>query len=191
MREFWETQIPKLIPLVKRLDGKSFKDLPTIHANLSTLSHLPYWIDELHDALTYVSMPISDEARRLNREGYKSSLLNEKLDLGSVPISSWTQEEKDSLILRAIRGSVLSAKESAAFPQLISDWADTETKFPTTLVYMKEGKRSTVKAIWKAIITKSIKEGTGYLDLVSGEFTLDDVQELEAHLLCGLSIPSI
>ena len=88
IREFWETQIPKLVPLVKRLDGKSFKNLPTIHANLSTLSHLPYWIDELHDALTYASMPISDEARRLNREGYKSSLLNSQLELGSVPISS-------------------------------------------------------------------------------------------------------
>lgn len=58
-------------------------------------------------------------------------------------------------------------------------------------MYLKGGKRSTIKAVWQTIITKAIKEGTGYLDLVSGEFTLDDVQELEAHLLCGLKSSSI
>lgn len=189
--EFWESQIPKLIPLCKRLDGKSFNDLPTIRVTIETLPHLPYWIDELHAALTYASMPISDEARRLNREGYKSSLLNAELDLASIPVSSWSQEEKDSLILRAIRGSQLSGKETTAFPQLIADWADKETQFPVTNVTLKDGKRTTIKAVWQNLITKSVRAGSSYLDLIGGEFSLDDIQELEAHLLCGLRSSSM
>lgn len=188
---FWESQIPKLIPLCRRLDGRGFKNLPTIRVTIESLPHLPYWIDELHDALTYASLPISEEARRLNREAYKSSFLNEKLNLGEVPVTSWSEEEKDSLILRAIRGSVLTTKEQLAFPQLIADWADKETKFPLTSIRLKDGKKTTQKSIWQNIITKSIRAGSSYLDLISGEFTLDDIQDLEAHLLCGLRGSSI
>lgn len=189
--EFWETVIPKLIPLCRRLEGKSFKDLPTIRVTTETLSHLPYWIDELHEALSYASLPISDEARRLNREGYKSQLLNSQLELGSVPVASWSQEEKDSLVLRGIRGSVLSPKESAAFPTLIAEWADKETKFPVTTITLPGGKRTTQKAIWQGIINKAVRAGSSYLELIGGDFGLEDIQELEAHLLCSLGSSSI
>jgi hypothetical protein len=189
--DFWNKLIPKLMPLCRRLHNKTFKDLPTINANLETLSYLPYWIDELHEALNYATLPISDEARRLNRESYKSSLLNESLDLSNVPVSSWTKEEKDALILRGIRGSQLTAKESSAFPQLIADWADAETKFPVTAVRLAEGKRTTTKAVWQGLITRAVKAGSSYLDLVSSEFTLEDIQDLEAHLLAGLKSSSM
>jgi hypothetical protein len=184
--EFWNSQIPKLIPLCRRLDGKSFKDLPTVRVTIESLPHLPYWIDELHDALNAASMPISDEARRLNREGYKNSFLNETLGLGEVPVASWSQEEKDSLVLRGIRGSMLSPKETTAFPQLIAEWADKETKFPSSALTLKDGKRTTIRTVWISIITKAVRAGSSYLDLLGGEFGIDDIQELESHLLTGL-----
>ena len=188
--DFWLAHIPRIVSLVTRLDGKSFSGLPKLNITVETLSNLPYWIDDLHSALKAASIPISEEAKRLNRESYKSAFLNEKLALGEVPIASLSVDEKESLITRAIRGSVLSPKEQAAFPQLIADWADKETQFPLTTVRLKNGNRTTTKAVWQTIITKSIKAGNSYLDLISSEFGIEDIQDLESHLLCGLGSSS-
>lgn len=192
LSNFWLLNIPRMLPISRTLAAKTFNGLPTLRVTFETLPHLPHWLEELKTQLAYLRAPISEEAKRRNRESYKSSLLDDLLGgTGTAPVQTWSKEEKQSLMIRAIKGSPLTPKEQTAFPQLLADWADSEAPFPLATVRLASGKKTTTKGVWQSLITKAIREGSSYIDLISGEFTLDDLEDLEAHLLAGLGSSSL
>ena len=173
---FWAKYLERLAKLAARLDGKDFKQLPKLAVTTETLSNLPHWIDTLYTEVSLAYSPISEEAKKRNNSRYRTA---------SEDSGTYSPEEIDSIILRGLKKSPLSAKESRAFPKLIANWACNVGEFPTAFVTLETGKKLVIADLWKDIIEKAFsKEGT--LDILGGDVTLADAEELLEYCYCEI-----
>lgn len=173
LSKLWSGSIEKLLKLASRLEGRKSKisRLPSFTANLETISNMPEWLKELESELNYASQPISDKAKELNRQSYSV-----KVDTGASSARLLDGEEVENLVMRALRGSLLSTTEGRALPVVLSDWALRVTDFP---------QHSRIR--WQKVIQTIFN--VDYINmLLMDDVKLEQVKALEEHLM--LNIPS-
>lgn len=182
---FWLSNVEKLAGIVKRLDGKRPKDLISfsVHTEegLAPLSNLSDWIAEAHIALNAFHAPISEEARKRNKDF--------RANLNETEFS--TEEQCNFIIEKILRGSISSSREKQKFPELIANWAARVGNFPNSTFRTSNGERKTIRNFWKEIIQNAFDlgaTGKGYSNILTSDITVDDLDELQEH--CMESIPS-
>lgn len=167
--KFWSTNLEKLARLAVRLDKKETRlaNLPQLVVDSDSLALLPEWLKDLESEINYRASPVSEKAKELNRGSYKH--LVESGASGAVKLLD--AEELDELILRAMRGSILSKNEAKALPVIVSDWARKVTDFPDHS-----------KMLYQRIIQTIFATDAINLVLMS-DIKLEQVKALQDHLL--------
>jgi hypothetical protein len=173
---FWNKYLERLAKLAVKLDGKDFKQLPKLAVTSDSLPNLPHWIDTLHTEVSLAFSPISEEARKRNNSRYRSNTDDRGV---------YSPEEVDSIIIRGLKKSPLSAKESRAFPRLIANWACNVGEFPTAYVTLEDGRKIVIAELWKDIIERAFSKD-GALEILSGDVTLADADELLEYCYCEI-----
>lgn len=173
---FWAKYLERLAKLATKLDGKDFKKLPKLAITLENLPNLPHWIDTLYTEVSLAYSPISEEAKKRNNSRYRSTTEEQ---------GTYSPEEIDSIILRGLKKSPLSAKESRTFPKLIANWACNVGAFPTAYVKTEDGRKIVIAELWKDIIEKAFSKD-GIMEVLSGDVTLADAEELLEYCYCEI-----
>lgn len=181
LNAFWDKYLERLSKLALKLEGKDFKQLPKLAVTIETLPALPHWIDTLHTEVSLAFSPISEEAKKRNNPRHRTN---------SDDKGVYTQEEIDSIIIRGLKKSPLSAKESRTFPTLIAAWACKVGEFPTAYVTQENGRKIVIADLWKDIIERAFsKEGT--VEILGGDVTLADAEELLEHCYCEIPVGTV
>lgn len=172
---FWNKYLERLAKLATRLEDKSFDLLPKIRVTPENFAHLPHWIDDLHTEVSILFSPISERAKKLNRGSYKTAIL----DSDNAPLNrgAYSQQDIEQIILRGMKGSILTPKESKIFPQLVAEWAESVGEFPTSYVTLESGKKLQINELWKDIIIAAFSKDS-LNAILQGEATLADADEL-------------
>ena len=171
---FWSGILEDLAKVATKLEGrnKQFKRLPRFMLNAETLRRLPDWLADLKTEMSVASMPISEKAKELNRESYKT-----RGEISAQTISSFlTPEQTDGVVLRALRESPLAKGEAKALPVILADWANKVTEFP-------QGQATR----WQRIIQTIFNEN--YIDqIIMTGIKVVDIKQIEEHVM--LNTPS-
>lgn len=144
---------------------------------MDTLDCLPHWIDTLHTEVSLAFSPISEEAKKRNSLQYR---------MAAESKGTYSQEEVDSIVMRGLKGGLLSPKEARTFPQLMAQWACNVGEFPTAYVTLEDGRKIVIAQLWKDIIEKAFSKD-GIYEVLSGDVTLADAEELLEY--CYIEIP--
>lgn len=185
LHAFWLKNMERLARLANSLEGsQAQKGMPKVRVSTDNLSNLEHWITDINSAWAARSMPISEQARKLNSQGHKSIII-ESRDTSRNP-SMYDKEEIDSLILRGLKGSPLNKKETKAFPELITKWVMNVAPFPTAKVRTPSGKLTTISQHWKDILETAFSKD-GALDLLCEDVNVGDLEEILEH--CYENIP--
>lgn len=171
---FWSKYLERLAKLAIKLEGKETTLLPKLRITPDSLPHLPHWIDTLHTEVSVLFSPISEEAKKRNRDSYRTFLISS--DSASAK-GTYDQADIDSIITRGLKGSLLKGKESKDFPHLMAVWASNVGQFPTAYVTLEDGRKLTIDKHWRDIIAKTFMKD-GIYEVLGGDITLADVDEL-------------
>lgn len=181
---FWNKHMEKLAKIACKLEDKSFTQLPKLRITPDSLQFLSNQIDDLWTETNILFNPISEKARKLNKASYKSAFLD---SMEAAPqIGIYDKDEINSIILRGMKGSPLSLRESKAFPQLVANWAASVGNFPLAYVTLESGKKVTIMEVWKNIIISAFSKD-GIYRILEDNVTLADCEELLDH--CYSEIP--
>lgn len=181
MAPIWAKYLERLTKLALKLEGKESTLLPHLSITPETISSLPGMIDTLFTETNILFSPISEEAKKRNKQ-YQINLILE----AEVSTNQMTQEEIDSLILRGLKGSNLSATESKKFPKLMASWACSVGEFPTAHVTTESGRKIRIDTHWKSIIVSAFSSD-GMHAILSEDVNLGDIEDLLEH--CSTEIP--
>lgn len=181
MLPLWAKYIERLTKLAIKLEGKESKLLPHLSITPETIPSLPGMIDTLFSETNILFSPISEEAKKRNKQYQINLILDAELSTTQM-----TQEEIDSLILRGLKGSHLSTIESKKFPKLMASWAASVGQFPTTHVTTESGKKIRIDNHWKGIIVSAFSSD-GMHAILSEDVNLGDIEDLLEH--CSTEIP--
>lgn len=172
--KLWCGNMEKLAKLAARLEGRNreFRRLPRFVMSAATASNLPDWLGYLETELCITSAPISDKAKELNKQNYKALV-----ESSSATVSMMLEPEQvDSMVIRALNESLLTASETKALPVVIADWANKVTEFPRNLAPK-----------WQRIV-QIIFHGDYINQILMSDITLDQIKAVEEHLV--LNTPS-
>jgi len=181
---FWSKYLDRLAKLAVKLEGKEHLGLPKVRITPDSLPHLPHWIDLLYTEVGILFSPISEEAKKRNRDSYRSFLLANEENSNT---GTYSPADIDSIITRGLKGSLLKGKESKDFPNLMAVWASNVGEFPTAYVTLEDGRKLTIDKHWRDIITKAFMKD-GIYEVLGGDVTLADVDELLEY--CYTEIPA-
>lgn len=175
---FWLKNMQPLSQLALQLEGKTWKRLPqfNIYAEdcigAAPASNLADWIKETHSVIREQTQPISDEARKKNREF--NAAITEHTYLSEAHCKE--------IIQKGLQGSLLSAKETKMFPSLLAKWARKVGEFPSARIQLASGKKVTIADFWESTLEKGFKlDGTGLIDLIVSDITVGDIEEILEH----------
>lgn len=183
---FWSKHLERLSSTVLRLEAKEISKLPTlvIFSKLSAegkpLGNMKDWLVELNLRIEEYYSPISAEAKKRNKV-FRS-------EIGETQYS--TEEACNSLIEKALRGSLLSPREKDKFPEIIASWAARVGEFPQTYFTQVSGEKITLSNFWKNIIRSAFdtRPGSyGVANILTDGVTVEDLDELLEH--CQVNIP--
>jgi hypothetical protein len=172
--KLWCANMEKLAKLAARLEGRAreFRRLPRFVMSEATASNLPEWLGYLETELAITSAPISDKAKELNKQNYKALV-----ESSSATVSMLLEPEQvESMVIRALNESLLTASETKALPVVIADWANKVTEFPRNL-----------SPKWQRIV-QIIFHGDYINQILMSDITLDQIKAVEEHLV--LNTPS-
>ena len=180
---FWLKHVEKLAALLNRIEGKSLSYLAQFHVTLdvdgSSIRNLPEWIKAAHDIINERTMPITDEARKRNKEFRANLGENEYL----------SEHHCTEIIKKGLQGSLLTKKEEKLFPELLAKWAAQTGEFPHTKFQLPNGRKLSIYQHWINILTKAFqKDGLGLVDLLCEDVTPGDIEEILEH--CVVNIPN-
>lgn len=180
MHSFWLENMERLARIANRLEDKKFhRTLPTIRISQDNLRNLKHWIEDIEGVLAGLSISIdSDKVRKINSASFKAELAD-KLD-SSKSIEFYSADEIQELILRGLKGSILTKKEAKAFPTLMADWTRTVAEFPSTKLTLPSGKRTTISSYWHTLVEAAFSK-TGLLELLTEDVNIADIEELIEH----------
>lgn len=169
LQKLWNANIEKLYFCAEKLDSRKWKlkGIPNISVTLENLRNLPEWIKDIKLAIETYSAPISDKARELNRSQYKVS----DNQLGRNAAAMLDSDEVESLVTRALRGSLLSASEQKALPVILADWANKVTEFP-----------GHIKLRWQKVIQMIFAQDFINQILMS-DISPEQVKAIEEHIV--------
>lgn len=180
LHSFWLKHMERLAKLATALEGRPApKKKTTIRVCEDNLEHLGAWVEELEISWSLRSAPISDAARKINSAAWTSVQLSPSRDTDR-------QKEIESLILKGLRGSMLTRKESAKFPETITKWVMNVAPFPTAKIQLPDGRKVTISEHWQHIMELAFSK-TGALDLLCENINAGDLEELIEH--CYDQIP--
>jgi hypothetical protein len=174
---FWASNMERLLKLAARLDGKQSKlrGLPRMVVDKETFRHLPDWLKQLQTELDWNAQPITDKAKELNRASYKAVSNGD----GRTAAGLMDMDEVDSLILRALRGSLLETREVKALPVILSDWACKVTDFPH---------HSRMR--WQKLV-QTIFSPDYINQILMSDMNLDTMKALEEHLMLNMPAEAV
>lgn len=180
---FWDKHMERLAKLACKLEGKELIRLPRLRITPDTIDNLTHQLDDLWTETNILFSPMSEKAKKLNKLGYKNFLdsENEKVSTGL-----YDEDQINSIILRGMKGSPLSGKESKVFPDLVANWAARVGNFPLAYVTLESGKKVTVCQVWKDIIISAFSKD-GIYKVLEDNVTLADCEELLEY--CYSEIP--
>ena len=180
MQPFWAKNMERLAKLACSLEGKALTGkIPRVNVSADNLVFLEHWVSDLTAFWSARSQPITDAARKINSANSTSVVT-------SPTKGSMTQEEIDSLIIRGLKGSPLTNKESQKYPELITRWVTNIAPFPVAKVTLPSGKKTTITQHWQHIMETAFSK-SGALDLLCEDVNLGDLEELLEH--CYENIP--
>ncbi|MNZ58795.1 hypothetical protein D3C78_768110 [compost metagenome] len=180
LHTFWLKYMERLARLATTLEGKPAPKRHTqIRVSLDNLSHLGAWIEELEVSWSLRSAPITDAAKKLNSQAWNSVQLSPSRD-------TERQQEIDALILKGLRGSLLTRKEASKYPETITKWVMNIAPFPTAKIQLPDGRKTTISEHWAHIMELAFSKD-GALDLICENINAGDLEELLEH--CYENIP--
>jgi hypothetical protein len=177
---FWLKHIEQLMAVAMRLDGKSYKRVCKF--NISTdhgapAANLKDWLTDTNLVIAELTMPITEEARKLNRQ-YNAVITD---------TTYFSEGHCMEIIQRGLQGSLLSAKETKEYPSILAKWARRVGEFPTTRITLANGRKVALADFWEDLLVKGFKlDGTGLIDLLVSDITVGDVEEILEH--CSTTI---
>lgn len=181
----WLKNLEGMIRLATQLEGKSWKKLPQFNVNTEFVgdcgaapaSNLADFIKESQLVIRELSAPISEEARKLNRQ--YAAAINEHVYYSEAHIKE--------IIQKGLQGSLLNSKETKEYPKLIAGWARRVGEFPVAKLTLLSGRKVCIADFWEDILIKGFKlDGSGLIELLAGDITVGDVEEILEH--CSTTI---
>lgn len=180
LHTFWLTHMEKLAQLATTLEGKELgKHYPRVRVSTDNLANLKHWLEDLDVMWKSRSTPISEAAKKLNSQSHISIQI-------SPTRNTDAQKEIEALILKGLRGSMLTRKETAKFPEVITKWVMNVAPFPTAKLTLLDGKKTTISEHWQHMMELAFSKD-GALDLLCENVTPGDLEELLEH--CYENIP--
>lgn len=176
---FWLRNIESLMQLTLQIEGKQWSKLPqfSIFTNAfeegaAPASNLADYIKDAQLVIRELSAPISDEARKLNRQ--YAAAINEHV--------YYSEAHVKEIIQKGLQGSLLNNKETKEYPKLVAAWARRVGEFPSAKVTLLSGRKVMIADFWEDILIKGFKlDGSGLIELLVGDVTVGDVEEILEH----------
>lgn len=177
---FWLKHIEQLMAVAMRLDGKEWKRVCKFNISCdhgAPASNLKDWLTDANLVIAELTMPISEEARKKNRE-YNAVIHD---------TTYFSEGHCMEIIQRGLQGSLLSAKETKEYPSILAKWARRVGEFPVTRITLANGRKMALADFWEDVLVKGFKlDGTGLIDLLVSDITVGDVEEILEH--CSTTI---
>lgn len=182
---FWHKHMQKLVKIATQLEGKSWNSkLPLFsvatdayESGAAPASNLGDWLTTAELEISAFTAPISDEARKKNRE-YQAAITEN---------TYYSEAHIADIIRKGLQGSLMSAKETKEYPSLIAKWARKVGEFPVSKIQLASGRKVILADLWEDILIKGFKlDGSGLIDLLVGDVTVGDVEEILEH--CSVTI---
>lgn len=176
----WLKNLEAMVRLATQLEGKNWSKLPQFNVNTEYVgdcgaapaSNLSDYIKSAQTEIAALSAPISEEARKLNRQ--YAAAINEHV--------YYSEAHVKEIIQKGLQGSLLNNKETKEYPKLIAAWARRVGEFPTAKVTLLSGRKVVIADFWENILTKGFKlDGSGLIELLVGDVTVGDVEEILEH----------
>lgn len=180
LHTFWLKHMERLARLATTLEGKPAPKRQTkIRVSLDNLNNLGAWIEEIEVSWSLRSAPITDAVRKLNSQAWNSVQISPARD-------SDRQQEIEALIMKGLRGSMLTRKEASKYPETITKWVMNVAPFPTAKIQLPDGRKTTISEHWQHILELAFSKD-GALDLICENINAGDLEELLEH--CYDQIP--
>jgi len=184
LHSFWLKHMERLARLATTLEGKPAPKRQTqIRVSLDNLSNLAAWIEEIEISWSLRSAPITDAVRKLNSQAWNSVQIS---PAQAQARDTERQQEIETLILKGLRGSLLTRKESSKYPETITKWVMNVAPFPTAKIQLPDGRKTTISEHWAHIMELAFSKD-GALDLICENINAGDLEELLEH--CYDQIP--